>query len=201
MKNLRLTICLILISLYVLAFAGTDMVNKIEGNKERIARMANLNDKERMEFLGELCKERSDIQGDLIHQLGDSSSKETKFAAAFLLGIYRMKGSVYSLSRNITLENENILQDTRISLWDRYPVVEALIRIGKPSVREMIRNIQTSGDEKTRELSARVIRYVEGPEIGRIILEKAIEKQTDPQRKAKLEAALSLDYFKLAEEK
>lgn len=196
MKNLRFTVCLLLIAMYVFAYAGPDTKNKTKSKKELIARMAALNDKERMEFLGELSKERSDIQGNLIHQLGASDSKEMKSAAAFLLGMYRMDQSVYHLSKFITLENEHIVPNTKEPLWDRYPVVEALIRIGKPAVPEMLRNIRTSDDEKTRELSARVIRYVEGPEIGRIILEKALEKQDDTKQKSRLEEALTLVYFK-----
>ncbi|MHC4529568.1 MAG: hypothetical protein ACYS29_16970, partial [Planctomycetota bacterium] len=87
------------------------------------------------------------------------------------------------------------------ALWDRYPVVEALIKIGKPSVRVMIHNIVSSNDKKVRDLSAKVIRYIEGREIGRIVLEKAAERQTDPAKKARLKGALDLDYFKLPDEK
>jgi len=142
-----------------------DMDKRTEGNKERIARMATLKDEERMELLGKLSRERSDIQGDLIHQLANSTSKDMKFAAAFLLGMYRMEQSVRELSKFITLESHHSIDWKREPLWDRYPVVEALIRIGKPAIPEMIRNIETSEDKKVQELSARVIRYVEGAEI------------------------------------
>jgi len=168
-----------------------NMDKQTEGNKERIAQMGSLDEKARMELLGELSKERSDIQSNLIYQLDNSRSKEVKFAAAFLLGFYRMEKSVYHLSRHITLENERVISSSRLPLWDRYPVVEALIRIGKPAVPEMLRTIETSEEEKVRDFSARVIRYVEGSEIGRIVIEKAMEKQTDPAKKARLKTALN----------
>lgn len=189
-RCLYLGICVILVSIGALAFAGMNMDKQTEGNKERIAQMGSLDEKARMELLGELSKERSDVQSNLIYQLDNSRSKEVKFAAAFLLGFYRMEKSVYHLSRHITLENERVIASSKLPLWDRYPVVEALIRIGKPAVPEMLRTIETSEEEKVRDFSARVIRYVEGSEIGRIVIEKAMEKQTDPAKKARLKTAL-----------
>jgi HEAT repeat protein len=191
MRNLRLIICLILISMCVMVLARTEVEKKTESNKEQIAQMSNLKDEDRLEFLGELCKEFSDIQSNLIYQLNNSQSEEVQFASAFLLGLYRMEQSVRELSKFITLESTQNKKWKREPLWDRYPVVEALIRIGKPSIPEMLKNIRTSNDKKVIELSIRVIRYIEGPEIGRIILEKELEKQKDSQNKAKLEEAIS----------
>jgi HEAT repeat protein len=205
MKIFSIVIIVILIGIGTLVFAEKTTKKKSTENYQLISKMGTLSAEERMSFLNQLTKERLDIQGNLIQLLKNSRSKDVKFAAAFLIGLYRMERSVYSLSRYITLESESEYEYTdssnKLPLWDRYPIVQALIRIGKPAVPEMIRNIQTSDDEKVRQLSARVIRYVEGPEFGRIVIEKAIERQTDPQKKSKLEAALSLDYFKLVEEK
>jgi hypothetical protein len=190
MKNFKLSTCLILLNMCVVLIAGTEMKKKIESNKEQIAQMFNFKDVDRLEFLGNLSKERADLQSNLIYQLNNSDSKEMKFAAAFLLGMYRMEQSVFNLSKFITLESSQNTDHIREPLWDRYPVVEALIRIGKPSVPEMLKNIKTSNDKKVIELSIRVIRYVEGPEIGQFILEKELAKQTDPKNKTKLKEAI-----------
>jgi hypothetical protein len=182
-------ICIILTGVAVLAVDQTNMKIQADANTALIGQMGALNDEERIELVEQLIKERIHMERNLIRQLDNSKTKQAKFAVAFLLGYYRMEKSVPHLSKLITLEAQGTKQK-RENLWDRYPVVEALIRIGNPAIPEMIRNIETSEDNKVRELSARVIRYVEGAEIGRIVIEKAIEKQTDPRRKARLEAAL-----------
>jgi hypothetical protein len=200
MKSSRFLIFIImtLMIMHVFAIAGTDMEKKIEGDKERISKMSELNNDERIALLIELGEDRIDVQNNLIHQFVKSDSEEIKFAAAFLLGFYRMEDSVKELSSYISLENKNIYPDVKRPLWDKYPIVEALIRIGKPSISEMLKNIKTSNNEKVIELSIRVIRYVEGPEIGRVILEKELAKQTDTQYKNKFEAAIK-SFDKLVE--
>ena len=192
MRNLRLIICLILLNMCMIVLAGTEMEKKIENNAELFNKISNLNDEERLEYLGELSKERSEIQRKLVQLLDGSNSKEKKYAAAFLLGMYRMDQSVFVLSKYITLEDDSSRRWKREPLWDIYPVVEALIRIGKPSIPEMLKNIKTSNNEKVIELSIRVIRYVEGPEIGRFILEKELVKQSDSINKTKFKEAIKI---------
>ncbi len=175
------------------AFAEKTMKMQPDGNKARIAQMGALEGEERIELLRQLSKQRSDIQRNLIQQLGDSKSKDMKCAVAYLLGRYRMERSVPELSKYITLEYEHHSNWKREPLWGQRPVVEALIKIGRPAISDMIRNIETSEYEKVRQFSARVIRYVEGPEIAKVIVEMAIEKQPDERKKENLRAALS--YF------
>jgi len=167
------------------------MKMETSGNGTAIARMGTLDEQERMDFLRQLSKERSDIQGDLIYQLSNSESSDMRIAAAYLLGRYRMEQSVRVLAKFITLEYEHKTNWKREPLWGRRPVVEALIRIGLPAIPEMIKNIETSEDGKVRELSARVIRYVEGPDLAKFIVEREIEKQPDETKKRNLRAALN----------
>ena len=156
----------------------------------RIARMGEMSDAERMALVEGLSNEYySGLLSSLTHHLNNSESKDVRFAAAYLLGMYRMERSVRALSKQITLEAE-ITQNKRRPLWDRYPVAEALIRIGLPSIPVMLENIENSEDDLVQGLSARVIRYVQGPEIGSIIVERAIEKQADEVRKKRLQEAL-----------
>lgn len=201
MKWILIGTCAMVVGVAAVGFARMDEDARPTGRRDQIAGIAHLSTKERMELIDELSRERGEIQRDLIRELRHTTSEEIKITAAFLLGIYRMEEAVRHLAEVITLESKQDELYKRLPLWSRYPVVEALIRIGKPSVRVMIQNIASSDDKKVRELSAKVIRYVEGREIGRIVLEKAAEKQTDPAKKARLKGALDLDYFKLPEEK
>jgi hypothetical protein len=104
-----------------------------------------------------------------------------------------MEGSVKVLSKYITFARDHEVPHGREPLWGRYPVVEALIKIGRPAIPIMIANLENSTDILVRELSARVIRYIEEPEIGKVIIEIAMKKQADAAKKKKLQA--SLKYF------
>ena len=60
-----------------------------------------------------------------------------------------------------------IRQQTAESLYQRFPVVVALVRISKRTIGTMIDNIENAQDRKTRQLSAKVIRYVEGNDLAK----------------------------------
>lgn len=155
--------------------------------------MGALPEKERMELIKEQTQGYYALQNNLIHQLGAATSKHHRFSAAFLLGLYRMPDAASHMAKYIALEETERRRNKRLPLWGRYPVAEALIRIGRPAVPAMLQNIATSDDEKVCELSANVIRHVEDPEIGRFIVERAIKKQPDAEKKKRLQEALK--YF------
>jgi hypothetical protein len=196
MKNIKYVTCLLLVFMSIWAFAGTGSVIKKESIKEQIDKLSTLNVEKRIELLEQISNEYYVMQGNLIYLLGNTKSNDVKFAAAYLLGIYRMEQSVRELSKFITLEYISISPESREFLWDRYPIAEALTRIGKPSVSEMLKNIQTSEDEKVREIYALVIGGVEGPNVGRFVIENAMKK-AQPLAKSSLQKALELDYFEL----
>lgn len=118
-------------------------------------------------------------------------SPEVQYAAAYLLGLYRYAEAVNDLANAITLHAETI-QQSKEARWGQFPVVEALIRIGEPSVRAMLANLETSDDANVRGLSARVIFFVEGPELSKIVVQNAVKAQTDPDKKKRLQDALPL---------
>jgi hypothetical protein len=168
--------------------AGEPNNKKTDKKSQRIPKFASMGNDERMRLLEQLSKDRVDFEGQLLVQLDKANPKEVTFAIAFLLGFNRMEDSVRFLSPLIALEAD-MTENNHIP-WGRYPVAEALIRIGGPSIPAMMKNIETSDDKKVCELSAEVIRYVDGPEIAKFRLEKAMEKQADPGKKAKLKAAV-----------
>jgi hypothetical protein len=167
----------------------TDMPNKITENKShRLPKFASMKNDERMRLIEQLSKERVDFEGQLLVQLDKANPKEVTFAVVFLLGFNRMEAAVGHLSPLITLEAD--ITDNNHIPWGRYPVAEALIRIGGPAIPEMIKSIETSDDQKVRDLSAEVICYVDGPEIAIFRLEKLMDKQADSGKKARLKAAV-----------
>jgi hypothetical protein len=182
---------LVILGIASLTLAQKPAQNPGIGGKESLPRLASLSSIERMQVLERASTDRSDLQAALITQLRDHSNpKEVTISVAFLLGLHRMEQAVQDLSTHITLTNYPLAEDDRRPLIGEYPVVDALIRIGSPAIPEMIKNIETSDDRKVCELSAKVIRYVDGREIASFRLQKAMERQSDPGKKARLKAAM-----------
>ena len=131
-------------------------------------------------------------QATLLSCLG-SANEDVKFYAAYLLGAYRYPQAVSGLANNITLEDKirPQMQKQREWYWDLYPAMEALIRIGNPAIPAMIRNLEESNDANVRELSLKVIYFIDkDKDIARLRLQKAAEAQKDLQKKARLQSAL-----------
>ncbi|MDZ4821228.1 MAG: hypothetical protein SGJ20_19885 [Planctomycetota bacterium] len=135
--------------------------------------------------------ERARTRAILFQSLADENL-EVRCAAAFLLGYYRDEDAVHSLGQHLTLEYKSDRLWKRLPRYGTYPAVEALVRIGKPSVREMLRILETSDDAHERALAARVIYYVEGDDLARLVVGFAAERQKDPAKKEKLLAAIPL---------
>ncbi len=164
-------------------------------SREKLARLRTGTAANRLELVDQMNWDRSNLEGALLSLMRDPDSpKEAVFAAAFLLGTYRLESpaTLEELTQRITLENADYNKDPdRVSGIGRYPLQGALIGIGQPSVRFMIVNLETSDDDKVRALSADVIRFVQGDrEVARFIVEQAIRKQTDAKKKQRLQAAL-----------
>jgi hypothetical protein len=138
----------------------------------------------------------------LIRMLRRNPDKERMIRISYLLGEYRATEAMWDLAKCITLEAEVSDEDKEPPRWGKYPAQEALIKCGVRSVPYMVSNLESSGDEKVRELSAMVVwqviggglpRVIDGKKHGRQILENAIDVQTDLAKKARLESALA--YF------
>lgn len=145
----------------------------------------------------DLYVERQNLSRELLSILQDTkSSNFQKCSAAYFLGEMRIPDAVFALAEHVTLRKEASDYLVKgLPVMKEYPAVEALIKIGKPSTIQMIRNLEDSSDSLFRELSTRVIRDVEGADIGRIIIQKAIKKQANSKKKERLQAALSSKYL------
>lgn len=181
-------LCGLLAGLWTLAYGETPVIKETADKSHTMPRLASLNNEERIKLLEQWSKDRSDMQTALISQLDESNPKEVTFAIGYALGLHRIEQAVPHLSKYIALEADTGVEKRR-SLWDQYPIVEALIRIGNPSVPEMLKNIEITKDKKVRELSARVIRYVMGLDIAKVVLEKVMEGKSEAV-KANFKAAI-----------
>ena len=122
----------------------------------------------------------------------DSNDTAVRSYAAFFLMDYRFPQAADKLALNITLPNttHSKLQG-REWLQDKYPAMEALVKIGSPCLPAVIRNLAESDDVKTRELSLKVVYRVDGDkDIARLRLQKAVQAEKDPQKQARLQQAV-----------
>jgi hypothetical protein len=112
----------------------------------------------------------------------------TKELAIDLLGEYRSDEAVGPLVREIDFAPPGISLDE--SPLNSYPAARALIRIGEPSVQEILAYIHPDVGEKAMKLYARVIRQVDGAEAGRFRIQKALAGNITGGKKAALEQLL-----------
>ncbi len=130
---------------------------------------------------------------DKLHKMLGSDSKDDQYAAAYLMGYLRYGEAVPALTRNLTLEcPPDPHVQKRLPRWNAYPAMQALVHIGKPAVRSMVDVLATSDDAHERGLAARVIFYIEGEDLAPVVMDRAIAKTPDPQKKDRLRSAKPL---------
>jgi len=98
------------------------------------------------------------------------------------------------LLKIITLENKIKpgAEYRRIPLWGQYPAYEALMKIGVPAIPRILKKLETESDLMAMRLEVSIIYYVYGKEITKIILNKALSKQTDTKKAKNIKKAISL---------
>jgi len=126
---------------------------------------------------------------------GAKSRNFSKCAAAYYLGELHFTDAVETLNSSIVLRlDENqipIFSLVKIDPSLINPSVEALVKIGNPSIPAVIRNLAESDDAKVRELSLKVLYRIDGDkDIVQLRLQKAIAAQKDSNKKARLQVAL-----------
>jgi len=154
-----------------------------------LANLPNASEQEGEQIASQLSGERAELQRQLLLQLASPKSKHHQIVVVYLLGLYRMEGATRDLASVITLEAEATIHK-REALWDLYPAVEALARIGSPAVPVMIKKIETSGDKHEVELCVLVLRSVLGRSLAGHALEDAIAEQSDAARVKQLREAI-----------
>ena len=71
-------------------------------------------------------------------------------------------------------------------------VIQALIQIGKPASTGAVECLANDKSSKRAPMYVRVIAQVEGIELGKVMVRLAADKEKDPEKKARLEAAIAL---------
>ena len=189
MQKIKYIIVLLMFAVSLLGRAGE---TNNYGVVNQLKIIENLNDKERFNLLRTNNFYMRQMLETLIVKF-DSGDSDEKCYVAYLLGNYRFPQAVNALAKNIALEDKIHPNQERGSewFWDRYPVMEALIKIGNPSIPAVIRNLAESDDIKVRELSLKVLCHIEGDkDIVHLRLQKALAAEKDSPRQARLQSAL-----------
>jgi hypothetical protein len=142
-----------------------------------------------------LAEVRSQFIGDLLKRLPNERDPVKKSAIIYLLGEYRASETSAQLVNMIGFEGakaSNESEQKRLPLWGEFPAYEALVKIGSPTAREVIKKLETTTDSTARNLGASVIRAIYGREIGVVVLAKARDNQTNEIKTANLNIAIEI---------
>ena len=110
--------------------------------------------------------------------------------AVHLLGEFRGEMAVGTLLDSIDLKMPAMFGSLEAPKDSE--VVKSLALIGKPASKGALERLGKETLEARAIKYARVMYLVEGPEVGRFMLENAISKEKDADRKARLQKALEL---------
>jgi HEAT repeat protein len=137
--------------------------------------------------------ERKNLIMALLSVFNDSSASNlNQCAAAYYLGEVKAAEAVDALAAKITLQlNIWSLNIHALPIIPKNSAMEALIKIGDPSIPAVIRNLADSDDAQVRKLSLQVLVRIDGDkDITQLRLQKALKAQTDSQKQARLQSAL-----------
>lgn len=153
---------------------------------ELMKSLDTMDEQARMRLVSKVDEQRSELLSVLIKHLDASSSKNVQAAAIYLIGRHRLAEGVGELIRRIDFDASGQAAKGAEPLWEQYPAMEALVTIGKPSVRAALQLLAIEKDNLRRTLAVKVIRYVEGAEVAHFILDHSCAIENDAIRKANL---------------
>ena len=117
---------------------------------------------------------------DLIKQLeGGKLSKEQQTYVIYLLGALRAVGAATILVEYIDFEAPVVDPKSAIGRWGLHPAAEALVKIGRPSVNEILAKAQRPQNDSRLKQMAIVIQEVEGTEVARLLVQAAVANAPD----------------------
>jgi hypothetical protein len=127
---------------------------------------------------------------------------EPKHLAILLLGDLRASEAAPLLLENIEYRNPREFFGSMMTNTEWYPAVEALSKIGMPSVDPtVIKLSHVDPKSKAAELCCWTLTEILGPRLARMRVQIAIEETPDASAREKLKAALPYEFFKTREEK
>lgn len=140
--------------------------------------------------LSQVEVQRAELRSRLELHAEKGSTPFVRAAAMYLMGRHRLDECVPYLLRHIEFDAPHEVPSHREPLWERYPAIEALVHIGKPSVLSTVDMLAEEEDDLRRNLAVRVLRGIEGTDFARQILERRMAEEDDLGRKAKLADAM-----------
>ncbi len=155
-----------------------------------VARLPSYGERRTQRCVHNIGIRRHTLESLLIRESGPA--KPNARAAIYLLGLYRMSSAAPRLVEEITCFplGEVVRPLPLVYLGRPFPAVNALISIGMPSVRAIIKILPQEANPLRRKLMVRVLIGVEGNAVTRFRLERAIAKAPNAIVKANLAAAL-----------
>ena len=173
--------------------------------QERIEALLSDEARVRDQTVWAILGEREDMVRKLIELVDPANaekySDETRSAAAFLLGEFRAREAVPVLSKALRKPLGPWFSGD-ISPYD-VPIFSALVKIGRPAMPAMIKNVEASDDELLRKRSLGVLSHVLGGKRRTLeLLAKLQARAKDEKKIERIKAAIkySQEYFKEKQE-
>ena len=197
LNQAKISVNLIIFCLTIILFIGAiklkceEDIMYPEQIKEVLSKLDSLDEYSQMKLLSNIDAQRTNILGILLTELGTTTSKKVQTGCIYLIGALRFSDGVNELINRIDFDvGERNHEIHREPLWERYPAMEALIKIGKPSVQPILNLLSQEKDELRIDLAIKVLRYVEGPEMSMILLENYYKSSKNIEKRNILKKAI-----------
>jgi len=188
-----------LFSYLAVGVAGETAPGSAKGNTSMIdqetvqlmSRLDTLDERSRIKLVSQVDDQRNQLLNILVKYIDTSPSTNVRAAAIYIIGRHRLSEAAPELIQHIDFDAGEAPRSGSLPLWGRFPAAEALITIGLPSVAPAIELLASDANELRRDLATKVIRYVEGYDVSKFILDRAFSAETGANRKARLAEAVA----------
>jgi len=119
----------------------------------------------------------------------DSSMHRVAFSAAFLAGQLKLEETLPALIRRIDVKNLHVqsVDRDRQPLWGVYPMSEAVQQFGNKATPALLSHLASTDDDPMKhKIVVDTLVNIEGSSIAPLIINGAINQETDPVRRNRL---------------
>ncbi|MCI0421584.1 MAG: hypothetical protein L0312_20555 [Acidobacteria bacterium] len=179
-------------SLVVTAFGLRQFSNGQVRAQSSLQWLKSQNVERRTATAEKIAKDRREMIAQLLElaqqNAGSKELRGTKELAIDLLGEFRAVEAVEFLIRDVEFSPPSLRGE--LSRLGAYPSARALVNIGNQSGEEILAFVHPQVSDKAIKLYAQVIRQVDGAEVGRCRIQKALEGNITSDKRAALEKLL-----------
>jgi len=150
----------------------------------------------RLDVAVKLDKQRSQLVQKLMVIIDGTNSVKVKLDAVVVLGQYRASEAVPLLVRHLEWDDagshgEPMRPTMTEEDWAEItPVTFALEKIGIPAIPELLDKIAQTDDTNITTKCVSIFQAIEGKEVTQFRLQGLLDKETDPKKKERIQAAL-----------